>query len=198
MAASVHLFVGLGNPGAQYELTRHNVGFMALSHLADSCNCTLQKNKLDGQFGRCSFAGEQVIFLLPQTYMNRSGICVRKFLDFFDVPVKRLLVFHDDLDMKIGRIKVVAKGGAGGHNGIKSIAEHLGTQQFSRVKIGIGRPVDTGLPDKMPVERYVLSPFSRDELDAIDDRRALLLKTAELFLHNGVGDCMNKVNGLTS
>lgn len=149
---------------------------------------------MNGLYGQGRFLHAQVVFLQPQTYMNRSGICVRQFLDFFNIPIDNMLVIHDDLDMNSGRLKIVAGGGTGGHNGIKSIIQHVGTRQFCRAKYGIGRPQD----ERQSVEKYVLSRFSREDMDLVKERGALVLQAAEIFVGQGIDRCMNTINGITS
>lgn len=188
------LLVGLGNPGAEYQLTRHNVGFLFLDYIADQCNCPINKNKFDGLYGRGRLSGKQVIFLQPQTYMNRSGISVRRFVDYFDVPVDQVLVVHDDIDLNEGRVKVVAKGGAGGHNGIKSIIQHLGVNQFARIKYGLGRPGNEHSERRQPVDRYVLSRLGQQEIHLLEDRFPVVDQAVALFIREGVNRCMSIIN----
>jgi PTH1 family peptidyl-tRNA hydrolase len=196
--ASPYLLVGLGNPGSKYESTRHNVGFMMLEHLAQASNCQLNKTKMQGRYCKHRIATNQVLFLLPQTFMNLSGVCVRQFVDYFNVPLENILIIHDDIDLSCGRIKVVAKGGAGGHNGIKSIVQHLGAKAISRIKIGVGRPkADDGV-ERQPVDRYVLSGFSQHERNIIDDRASIIDDAVKIFLEQGIGPCMNLINCRTT
>lgn len=192
--ASPYLIIGLGNPGSKYETTRHNVGFMMLEHLAQLNNCQLNKTKMQGLYCKHRIAMHQVLFLQPQTYMNLSGVCVRQFVDYFNVPLENLLVIHDDIDLPCGRIKVIAKGGAGGHNGIKSIAQHLGSTVINRIKFGVGRPTVDGGAERQPVDKYVLSGFSQSERKIIDDRASLIVDAVDIFLEEGIGPCMNVIN----
>ncbi|MBM9510846.1 aminoacyl-tRNA hydrolase [Desulfogranum marinum] len=192
--ASPYLLVGLGNPGPKYQTTRHNIGFMMLEHLARLNNCHIDKTKMQGRYCKHRIATNQVLFLLPQTYMNLSGACVRQFVDYFNVPLQNLLVIHDDIDLPCGRIKVVAKGGAGGHNGIKSIAQHLGSTAISRIKFGVGRPTIESGVEKQPVDKYVLSGFSKSEQKIIDDRASIVVDAVDIFLKQGIGPCMNLIN----
>ena len=157
MADSRFLLAGLGNPGPDYHLTRHNAGFLLLDHLAAVNGWRIDTLKMQGLFGQGRLRGCQLFLVKPQTYMNRSGECVRPFLEYFKIPQTNLLVLHDDIDLAAGRIKVVRRGGAGGHNGIRSIIQHLGTQDFARLKIGIGRPVADAAGHAQAVDRFVLS-----------------------------------------
>jgi PTH1 family peptidyl-tRNA hydrolase len=127
--------------------------------------------------------------------MNRSGGSVRAFADYFKIPKGRILVLHDDLDLATGRIKVVGKGGAGGHNGIRSIAQHLGGADFARVKIGIGRPPQNEQGRGQPVDRYVLSRMHSDEMQLFEQRFAVVEEAVELFVCDGIDRCMNSING---
>ncbi|MGD9950364.1 MAG: aminoacyl-tRNA hydrolase [Desulfobulbus sp.] len=194
MADTRFLLVGLGNPGREYDLTRHNVGFFFLDYLAEKFGCRVDSRKMDGLYGQGQAFSGQILFLKPQTYMNRSGQSVRAFADYFKIPKERILVFHDDLDLAAGRIKVVSKGGAGGHNGIRSIAQHLGTANFARVKIGIGRPVLNDQGQGQPVDQFVLSRMGADEIILFEKRFDLVEATVELFVRDGIDRCMNRIN----
>lgn len=195
MADSHYLIVGLGNPGAKYELTRHNAGFLALDDFADQHHCTVHHEKWHGLYCSERIEGRRVILLKPLTFMNKSGQSVSRFVDFYQIPLKNILVIHDDLDLARGRIKVAAKGGAGGHNGIRSLMQHLGSPDFSRLKIGIGRPERDDQGRGVPVDRYVLNTFSDEELALFNDRLALIREAVSLFLEQGVDKCMNMING---
>ncbi len=195
MADSLSLIIGLGNPGAKYELTRHNAGFLALDNFADQHNCTLNNEKWNGLFCSERIDGQRVILLKPLTFMNKSGESVIRFVDFHQIPRKNILVIHDDLDLARGKIKVAAQGGAGGHNGIRSLIQHLGSPAFSRLKIGIGRPERDDKGRGIPVDRYVLGNFTDEELSLFNDRLALLHEAISLFLEQGVDKCMNMING---
>ncbi|RWX47177.1 peptidyl-tRNA hydrolase, PTH1 family [Candidatus Electrothrix marina] len=195
MADSLSLIIGLGNPGAKYELTRHNAGFLALDNFADQHNCTLNNEKWNGLFCSERIDGQRVILLKPLTFMNKSGESVIRFVDFHQIPRKNIMVIHDDLDLARGKIKVAAQGGAGGHNGIRSLIQHLGSPAFSRLKIGIGRPERDDKGRGIPVDRYVLGNFTDEELSLFNDRLALLHEAISLFLEQGVDKCMNMING---
>ncbi|PIE59832.1 MAG: aminoacyl-tRNA hydrolase [Desulfobulbus propionicus] len=192
MVNSLYAFIGLGNPGAKYHLTRHNVGFMLLDYLAGQCSCAVNREKFEGVYGRGKAFGKQVLFVKPMTYMNNSGGCVRRFTDYFAVPTENLFVIHDDIDMETGRVKVVTNKGAGGHNGVRSLSRHLNTKQFSRLKMGVGRPAGE---EALSVDKYVLSRFPAREHEIIRDRFALVEQAAELFVRQGVEHSMNVING---
>jgi peptidyl-tRNA hydrolase, PTH1 family len=195
MADSRFLLVGLGNPGPKYEFTRHNIGFFFIDYLAGTQGWQANSLKMQGLYCQGLAFGAQLFFLKPQTYMNRSGECVRSFIDYFKIPKEHLLVLHDDIDLQVGRIKMVRKGGAGGHNGIRSIIQHIGTQDFARMKIGIGRPVLTSEGSGQPVDQFVLSRINDDELSVFEQRTALVEEAVSLFVNVGIEVCMNRING---
>ncbi|MEH7159163.1 aminoacyl-tRNA hydrolase [Neobacillus drentensis] len=152
------LIVGLGNPGKQYEHTRHNIGFEVIDALSSEFSIPLNQSKLKGQFGIGFYNGEKVILLKPLTFMNLSGESIRAVMDYYEIDKEDLLVIYDDLDLPVGKIRLRQKGSPGGHNGIKSTVAHLGTQEFNRIRIGIDRP-QAG----MSVPDYVLGRFRPDE-----------------------------------
>ncbi len=189
------LIAGLGNPGPQYELTRHNAGFLALDYFADQHDCPVQNEKWQGLQVSGRLGKQRVLLVKPQTFMNRSGECVARFADFHRIDPVGILIIHDDLDLPPGRIKVTAGGGPGGHNGIRSLIRQLGTTEFARLKIGIGRPARNDQGQGIPVDRYVLSRFSDQELALFNDRLSLVDEAVELFISQGVDKCMNMING---
>ena len=195
MADSRFLVVGLGNPGRDYHFTRHNIGFFCIDHLADVHGWQVDTRKMQGLYCQGRAYGVQLLLVKPQTYMNRSGECVRSFLDYFKIPDEHILVLHDDIDLPTGRIKMVARGGAGGHNGVRSLISHLGTQEFARMKIGIGRPMPADNGSVQPVEQFVLSRMSPEEQDLFTRRAPLVEEAVALFINLGIDGCMNKING---
>ncbi len=195
MADSRFLFVGLGNPGQKYHQTRHNIGFLFLDHLADINGWQADTLKMQGAFCQGRAYDNQIYLVKPQTYMNRSGECVRSFVDYFKIPLEHLLVLHDDIDLDAGRIKLVSKGGAGGHNGIRSIIQHLGTSSFARMKIGIGRPLVNEQGQGQPVDQFVLSKMSESEISLFHERQKLVEEAVSLFVQKGITVCMNGING---
>lgn len=166
------LLIGLGNPGDKYFETKHNVGFMLIDQLAKKQNVTFTNDKIfQADLASFFFNGEKIYLVKPTTFMNESGKAVHALLAYYGLDIKDLLVIYDDLDMEVGKIRLRAKGSAGGHNGIKSIIQHIGTQTFNRVKIGIGRP-----KNGMSVVNHVLSTFDKDDyigilqsVDKVDD-----------------------------
>lgn len=154
----------LGNPGREYDGTRHNAGFMTADRIADEKGIRLTRLKFKGVFGELVHAGQKIMLLKPQTFMNASGESAREALAWFHLPPERLIVVCDDLELPCGKIRIRSKGSAGGHNGLKSIISQLGTDAFPRVKIGIGRPQSPGYA----VVDYVLGHFSAEERPLID------------------------------
>ncbi len=164
MSNDLKLLVGLGNPGIRYHKTRHNVGFMVLEEIARKNNCSFRESKK--LFGRtCEFGAgiEKKRLLLPNTYMNESGKSVRSAKDWFNFENNQLIVLVDDIDLPLGKIRVRSKGSSGGHNGLKSIINHLGTSEFKRLKIGIGPPSDNQKERKSKTVSHVLGKFSKEE-----------------------------------
>ncbi len=194
MGDAGHLIVGLGNPGSKYELTRHNAGFLALDYFADQHGFAMTCEKWQGVYCRERLAGVGILLVKPQTFMNKSGESLVRFADFYKIEPANILVVHDDLDLPAGRIKVVARGGAGGHKGIRSIINHLGTSDFARLKLGIGRPERNEQGQGIPVERYVLGRLSDQELTAFNEQLLLVDEAVELFIEQGIDVCMNRVN----
>ena len=156
------LIVGLGNPGSVHLDNRHNLGFMALDSLSRHYQFENWKNKFDGMFTAKLFGSEKIILIKPQTYMNLSGSCIAKFKLFFKVSENDIFVIYDDIDLELGHIKFKQGGGDAGHKGVRSIAQHLGTKDFNRIRMGIGRP---GVKEE--VSSFVLSNFSNAETDRI-------------------------------
>lgn len=156
------LIVGLGNPGKEYERTRHNCGFMVVDELANKLNTEINQNKFKGLYTKVKYHGEDVILLKPQTYMNLSGESVIAAMNFFKLDKEDIIVIYDDLDMPVGKLRLRKTGSAGGHNGIKNIIAHLSSQDFKRIRVGIDRH------KYMKVVDYVLSRFAKEETEAIN------------------------------
>tara|TARA_B100000965_G_scaffold183645_1_gene153325 strand:+ start:148 stop:759 length:612 start_codon:yes stop_codon:yes gene_type:complete len=164
LSDDLKLLVGLGNPGSNYNKTRHNVGFMVLEELARQNNCTFRESKK--LFGRTCEIGSDINktrLLMPNTYMNDSGKAVRTAKDWFDFKTPQIIVLMDDMDLPLGKIRARSKGSAGGHNGLRSVIEHLGTNEFKRVKIGIGSPSKIQQERKSKTIAHVLGKFSKEE-----------------------------------
>lgn len=160
---TMKLIVGLGNPGREYELTRHNIGFMAVDELSKRWNIPLNEQKFKGLFGAGFVNGEKVILLKPLTYMNLSGESIRPLMDYYKIDIEDFVVMYDDLDIPVGKLRLRMKGSAGGHNGVKSTIAHLGTQEFQRIRMGIDRP-----KNGMKVVDYVLGRFTVDEMPEVE------------------------------
>ena len=183
------LIIGLGNPGQGYANNRHNVGFVCLNHFARTQGIRFDKKQGKARIGIGEVADGKVIVARPQTYMNLSGQSVSLLAKKSNINLDDLLVIHDDLDLPVGRIKVVKNGGAGGHKGVLSITDHLHSRDFSRVKIGIGRP-----HHKETVENYVLSPFYRQEKSIIKEVSQMAVEACKLFVSEGIQPAMNQIN----
>ena len=184
------LIVGLGNPGPEYEKTRHNVGFMGVDRLAEALHIKIDKQKFQSLLGETNVNGEKVILLKPMTYMNLSGQAVRASMDWYKPELEDFVVLFDDMDIPLGSIRLRMKGSAGGHNGIKSIIQHIGTQDFQRIKIGIGRP-NRG----QEVIRHVLQPFEKQEWEPVVQSIDKASDAAQFFINNGFTLTMNRFNG---
>lgn len=168
------LVVGLGNPGSKYAANRHNVGFMVVQRVAERARAGAFKEKFQGLFTKAEIGGKEAVFLLPMTYMNLSGESVQKAMTFFKVPLKDVVVVHDELDLEWRTARIKVGGGHAGHNGLRSIIQHCGGPDFTRVRVGIGRPRSG------PVEGYVLSDFDtmeRPELDGELQKAAVMVET---------------------
>ncbi len=187
---SLRLVVGLGNPGEKYRLTRHNVGFMVIDHLAESYRLALDKNKFNVLFGRGKIRGLRVILAKPTTFMNCVGPAVRNLAHFFGLDSQDITVIHDDLDLVFGTLKIKEKGGDGGHNGVKSLIAAFGTNAFTRIRIGIGRP-----QDEQGITNYVLSKFDAEQDGFIHDIYMAGRDAVETVLFKGVSEAMNRFHG---
>jgi len=177
--------VGLGNPGRKYSRTRHNIGFMVIEEIARRYDIDL-KEKEKYRIGRGSINGQDVLLIEPLLYMNRSGTILKEILGRFNIPLWRLIIIHDDLDMEVGKIRIRRKGSSGGHKGIESIIQGISSKDFVRLKIGIGRDRDISPED------YVLSRFRRDEIYLIKKTIEKASDAVALILTEGIEKAMNK------
>lgn len=186
-----YLIVGLGNPGRDYEKTRHNCGFRALDVLAEKLGCKVDKLKFQGLYNQTLYNGKKLYLLKPQTYMNLSGRSVLQLSAFFHIPPERIIVLFDDISLEPGRLRVRPDGSAGGHNGIKSIIQELGSQAFPRVKIGVGaKPhADADLAD------WVLGGFTPQEEKALLPALERAAEAALSIIDRGVPETANRFNG---
>lgn len=164
------VIVGLGNPGQKYLFTRHNVGFILLDLMAVETGSDFQSTKMQGLALKTNLFSEPALLVKPQTFMNVSGACVSKVLNFYKLSPKDLIVLHDDIDMEHGKVKMKASGGHGGHNGIRNIIQALGTKDFWRIKIGVGRPASKNDGPESGVSNWVLGPFAKPELEDLKNQ----------------------------
>lgn len=186
---SVFLVVGLGNPGTDYDYTRHNAGFMVIDYIAKVFGVKLNKSKFKSLYNKVKIGKDDVIFLKPQTYINSSGEAVRECMQFYKIPVENLVVIFDDVSLDVGTIRIKRNGSSGGHNGIKSIINLIGTDDFKRIKIGVGsKPDHWDLPD------WVLSRFSTKELDSVVACFEKSLFAVDLIVKGKIDQAMNKFN----
>lgn len=187
----MYIIAGLGNPEKKYIGTRHNVGFATIDKLSDIYNIGITGTKFNGAYGKGTIAGEKVILLKPITYMNLSGECIRPLADYFKVDTKtELIVISDDIDLDVGALRIRPKGSAGGHNGLKSIIAHLGHDEFSRVRVGVGHK-----PPKMDLADYVLGHFAGDDARLIELSIENAAEAVKEIIENGTDSAMNKFNG---
>ena len=185
------LIVGLGNPGREYEKTRHNAGFRALDILADQLGAKVDKLKYQGLYTQVNYNGGKVFLLKPQTYMNLSGRSVLQLSAYFNIPPQRIIVMFDDISLEPGRLRVRANGSAGGHNGIKSIIQEIGSQEFPRVKIGVGAKPHPNYE----LADWVLSTFTAPEEKALAVSLENAAKAALCIIDQGVPEAANRFNG---
>lgn len=181
--------VGLGNPGRKYSETRHNIGFMVIDELLHRHHWKLDKKKFNGKYSMEQFQGDKVILLQPQTFMNLSGESIRPIMNYYDIDWEDVLVIYDDLDLPTGKIRLRQKGGHGGHNGIRSTIDHLGTKEFKRLRIGVGRPIAP-----IPVVDYVLGSFPKDQQDDVKESIKKAADACESWLERPFLEVMNEYN----
>ena len=185
------IIVGLGNPGREYEGTRHNVGFLVLDKLAAKENISILEKKHKAIIGKGMAAGQKCVLAKPQTYMNLSGESVRQLIDFYKVDeTAELIVISDDISLEVGQIRIRKKGSAGGHNGLKNIIAHLGTDQFPRVRVGVGAPAH---PDHEMID-WVIGPFTAQEKKAVEEAVDRAVDAALCVMERGVQEAQNRYN----
>ena len=185
----MYLIIGLGNPEEEYSKTRHNMGFNAINKIAEQYGIKVNKSKFQGLYESAIIEGQKVMLIKPQTYMNLSGECIKQFVDFYKIPNEDILVIYDDMDIEPGKIKIRKKGGAGGHNGMKSIIKMLGTEEFARIRTGIGRPKHNG--DDI---NYVIGAIPEEEIPKLQDGVEKAKEAVIEILKNGIDSAMNKLN----
>ncbi|MBE6048725.1 MAG: aminoacyl-tRNA hydrolase [Clostridium sp.] len=184
------LIVGLGNPGREYDNTRHNIGFDAIDVIADRYNIEVSRIKFKGVYGEGFINGEKIILLKPTTYMNLSGESIREVMDFYKLSQEDILVIYDDVSLDVGRIRIREKGSAGGHNGIKSIIANIGTDVFSRIKVGVGKP-------QGDLVKHVLGTFSKEDREDLNKVLQTVAEAAETIIKEDAKEAMNKYNGFS-
>ena len=189
-AAVDWLVVGLGNPGSKYEHTRHNMGFLTVDLLAEQAGVKLNKVKFKSAYNILRFAGAKCLVMKPQTYMNLSGEAVREAVQFYKLPADRVLVIYDDVSLPVGKIRVRPSGSAGGHNGIKNIIAHLGTDVFPRVKVGVGSPAH---PEHEMID-WVIGVPSKEDRKVLLDSLNRALDAAACVIESGSDRAMNQFN----
>ena len=185
----MYLIVGLGNPENDYANTRHNMGFNVINKISEMCNIKVSKNKFDAFYGMGEINGRKVILLKPQTYMNLSGESIIKFKKFYKIQNKEIIVIYDDIDLDVGKIRLKAKGSSGTHNGMKSVIEHLKTEEFIRVRVGISSP-----EHKEDMINYVIGPIPKREKELLDKSTDVAANSVLEILKNGIDSAMNKFN----
>ena len=186
----MYIIAVLGNPTLQYEGTRHNVGFDVIDTLADKYNISVDARKSSAFIGKGMIEGQKVILVKPQTYMNLSGESIRGLVDYYKIDVEHeLLVIYDDISLDVGQLRIRKKGSAGGHNGIKNIIANLGTQNFPRIKVGVGEK-----PKKYDLADYVLSHFSKAERELMEEGYQKAVKAVEMLLDGEMEAAMNEYN----
>jgi len=191
------LIIGLGNPGKKYAHNRHNIGFRCLNHLAKLHSIQVKRHHCQSQTGTGKIAGVEVLLAKPKTFVNLSGNAVGSLMRKHKIPVSDLIVIYDDLDLPFGKLRLRPGGSAGGHKGINSIISALGSEDFPRIKVGIGRPVTedgTAITDEEAIVNYVLSDFTPQEEAAIKPAIATAAEAVNCILTEGVVDAMNKFN----
>lgn len=186
--SSMKLIVGLGNPGRNYAHTRHNMGFDTIDKLADSWGVSIEKENFKGLYTKVKYFDEDVILLKPLTFMNLSGDSIISCMNFFKIDKKDLLVIYDDLDIKPGHLKLKESGSSGGHNGIKSIISNLGSEEFKRIRVGVGRPEFDSVID------YVLKKPNKEEQELIDEAQNNAVEAIKIYLKESFNKAMTLYN----
>jgi PTH1 family peptidyl-tRNA hydrolase len=185
----MRLIVGLGNPGDKYRGTRHNIGFQVLDYLAEQSGLQFSGSKWQAKVLKTMLWGESLVLVKPETFMNNSGLAVGMISSYYRVASKDVIAVHDDLDLDLGRVKLVVNRGAGGHNGIASLIQHLGDKEFSRLRVGIGRP-----PGKMPASDFVLGRFNSTEREIFAEKIPEICSDLRLIVEEGALSAMGLIN----
>ena len=184
------MVAGLGNPGKQYDMTRHNIGFEVIDYMAEKLDVKVNKLKFKALYGETKIGMEKVLLVKPQTYMNLSGDSIRDFCNFYKIPPENVIIINDDIAIEAGRLRIRSKGSAGGHNGLKSIIYQLNSDNFPRIRVGVGAPKheDYDLAD------FVLGRFSKEEIPVLEESIIKASKAVEEIIKNNIDSAMNKFN----
>ena len=183
-----YIIAGLGNIGKQYEKTRHNAGFLAIDYIAEKCGVKIDRVKFHSTVAEANIAGQRVLLMKPSTLMNNSGVAIGEAAAFYKIPPERVLVLHDEISFEPGKLRIRRKGSAGGHNGLKSIIAHLSSEDFPRVKIGVGKKPNP----EYDLADWVLGKFSEADLKALSDRYSDIFEACELCIKGDIDLAMNK------
>ena len=186
-----YILVGLGNPGKEYEKTRHNIGFMTLDFVAEKLGIEINSQKFKSLYAFGTFEGKKVILLKPQTFMNLSGQAILPFMSFYKVPPQNVILIYDDISLPVGKMRIRKQGSHGGHNGVKNIITLSGSQNFPRIKIGVGNKPN----ENWDLADWVLSKFSSEELNLINDTMPKVYDALSLIVKENIDEAMNKFNG---
>ncbi|MBP3334221.1 MAG: aminoacyl-tRNA hydrolase [Clostridia bacterium] len=185
-----HIVVGLGNPGKEYTYNRHNAGFMCMDVICDKYRARVDKAKFKALVGECNIAGKHVLLMKPQTFMNNSGEAIREAADFYNVPAENIIVIFDDISIGVGKLRIRRKGSAGGHNGIKSVIEHLSTNEFPRIKLGVGEKPSP----EYDLINWVLGNIPESDRKAMSEAYSSAADALEVMLSGDMDRAMNKYN----
>ena len=185
----MYLIVGLGNPEPEYSYTRHNMGFDVINKLSEIYDIKVEKKGLDSLYGSGMIENEKVILCKPQTYMNLSGEAIIKFVRFYKIDLSKVIIIYDDIDLNVGIVKVRKKGGAGTHNGMKSVIENFGTTEFPHVRIGTGNPINNE-----PLIEYVIGKLTKEEYEPLKEAIDLGAEAVTQIIKNGIDNTMNSIN----
>lgn len=185
-----HIVVGLGNPGKEYTYNRHNAGFMCMDVICDKYRARVDKAKFKALVGECTIAGKRVLLMKPQTFMNHSGEAIREAADFYNIPVDNIIVIFDDISIGVGTLRIRRKGSAGGHNGVKSVIEHLSTSEFPRIKLGVGNKPSP----EYDIIKWVLGNIPEDDRKAMSEAYSRAADALEIMIAGNIDTAMNKFN----
>ncbi len=185
----MYLLAGLGNPGPDYSLTRHNIGFIFIDYLIDKTGLSLRNSKWKASVAKTSLWGNPFLIIKPETYMNLSGLAVARAAQYYHIDVDKIIIVHDDLDLPLGKMRLVFNRGAGGHNGVRSVIEHIGGKNFIRIRVGIDRP-----QKDLPAAAYVLAKFSKEEKKIVAELLQNIEHALHLIVEENLSVAMNQIN----